>query len=111
MNKQELDQFLKKNPTRKSKYAQYKDEIEYLYNNGATLDAISEFLFKKYKMSKTNTTLHYYIHRNILKSKNKNKPFNSVDKIDINEKKILKVRNEKGMVSFESNNTATKVGK
>lgn len=69
MNKKELDGILKKNPKKKSKYEKYKEEIAYLYNNDGTLNVISEFLLEKYKMKKTNTTLHYFIQRNILKSK------------------------------------------
>jgi hypothetical protein len=78
MNKKELDGILKKNPKRCSKYAKYKEEITYLYDNQATLNVISEFLFKKYKLKPTNTTLHYYIKRNILKSKVKRKSVKSL---------------------------------
>lgn len=69
MNINELNKFLEKNPKRDSKYAKFKEEIEYLHSNGATLDSISKFLFQKYNMRKTNSTLHYFIHRNILKKK------------------------------------------
>lgn len=65
MNKKKLDHILKKNPKKESKYHPYKDEIEYLYDNGATLDVISEYLFQEYKLEPKITTLFYYIKRNI----------------------------------------------
>lgn len=82
MNKKELDTFLKKNPKRCSKYEKYKEEITYLYDNQATLNVISEFLFEKYKLKPTNTTLHYYIQRNIVKSKVKIKGVEPIKRDD-----------------------------
>lgn len=78
MNKKELDAILKKSRKRTSKYSPYKEEITYLYENHATLDTISDFLFEKYQIQKTNTTLHYYIHRHIAKSKIINKKVNEL---------------------------------
>lgn len=69
MNKKELDAILKKSRKRTSKYEPFREEITYLYQNNATLDVISDFLFEKYQIQKTNTTLHYFIHRHISKSK------------------------------------------
>ena len=69
MNKKELDAILKKSRKRTSKYEPFREEIRYLYENNATLDIISNFLSEKYQIKKTNTTLHYFIHRHISKSK------------------------------------------
>ena len=69
MNKKELDAILKNGQKRTSKYEPCKEEIAYLYENNATLETISNFLFVKYQIKKTNTTLHYFIHRHISKSK------------------------------------------
>lgn len=53
MNKKELDAILKKSRKRTSKYSPGKEEITYLYENHATLDTISDFLFVKYQINKT----------------------------------------------------------
>lgn len=82
MNKKELDGILKKNPKKCSKYTPHKEEITYLYENDATLNVISNFLFEKYDIKRTNTTLHYYIQRNILKSKVKTKVVKPIKRDD-----------------------------
>lgn len=70
MNKKELDAILKKSPKKTiSKYEQYKQEITYLFENNATLNVISDFLFDKYGLIKANTTLHYYIQRHVVEPK------------------------------------------
>ena len=84
MNKKELAAILKKSRKRTSKYSPYKEEITYLYENHATLDTISDFLFVKYQINKTNTTLHYFIHRHISKSKSVTKKVEPLKSDDSN---------------------------
>ncbi len=115
MNKKELDKFLKDDSTKtnRSKYAPYEDEIRYLYEGGASQIAICKFLLLKYGIKEKPSTFHYYFHRNILKEKVKNKieSVNSSKKVYTKINSNIKPNNEKGIPSFETSNTATKVGK
>lgn len=106
MNKKELDGILKKNPKKKSKYEKYKEEIAYLYNNDGTLNVISEFLFEKYKLKPTNTTLHYYIQRNIVKSKVKIKVVKPIKRDDSDDSNSSSVGSNRYTVETSKRQTA-----
>ena len=74
MSIKQADEFLKKVGKRKnvSKFEKYKEDIIYLYNEGATLEIITQYLETKgIKRTKGYSALSSFVKRNIsLKSNN-----------------------------------------